>query len=1432
MVLPIVALLPSEGVTAPQAGVLASVWEGRTHVVGVADSLLVIQAVAETSAFLLVQQSPQDLDEVTAQCWIRCLDAYLAANSTLVGPSLKVHDGTLKATLAKGWVQLEKACRTKPQSAIFALGEWFWNEPDQVTNTVMAIETAAGHKNLTSLLTEIKNIETSSIVEESSTTMDSASTMYTSLLAKTFQCILLPGPTSEVESTNIWVPTTDVYELGIAILQLVPGQSIFGNEESQSKFVMNQIIQWTVLHTSSISKQVSKQLALLDLDLFHSLFRGVRGTSSSAINISARQAWETLLREVILARPDLQILSDCLVSLWGLGWTATDLRTNELSDLCIQTAQMAISDAKETVTSSHHHHDDSESDVTEILPDEEYVKEAIFLKGCVGLGMTIRESLVGDTVVEALVNAACPTENTVEISANPVLDTIVAMIENDKLLPSHPFVLAALTQSWRQGGRVWNDRVLSWLVESDRQNASLSFLVDRASKELKGWLDQMISSSDYDDSRAWIWVERAYRLLDLCQSIDSDDSNIPLPSLTLVGLGDISLWEQGPNLYLSQCFIRLIRYLERPRRWRAITDSDTDSLNLLVSILVNLSGGSPNFLEADLARRREDGCAILLSELAFSELGKDLHLDACFTCVEYLSFFMKETGGEQAKACKIIAVLSQLVSARFPALTPAATIASANGKLQASDVQVGDKIIYITRDDNKKEELCTVIKVHKDLPGELYFTIRLNRNGSLHERQTVVDRLRKADLTASDDQTVREGSTRIDEVDAEEKDLRDRLVVNLLNEVVVPTVGAWRDLYYEIYNIVITQCGLLNGRGIGSIHYSVLQKMLEMQQEIQPLLSSPNPDNDQIASCFWRLSLALGFGINAPSSPWGISLLGLNSSDSVPYVLSYFQDTDKVSTTEIDCAVTAWLSVCAPHCQDVELRHHTFSKLFQIAARLFKESNHGFSPSHAIALRAVEVGQLESHKAGQGASTLQDSEAEALTELVKAFSSTWTDIESIASPSSIADPSAGPSWQSLPTFKSVMEASINERPQFLSIACRQCLDELTRCLYSPSKRWYAMQVLETYSSSGQPLQESNGEDDIINSKSLARLEQWSKDLLEEEAADLEDDMATVAQWMCKEQMNDVEAWHDDDNINDNNACGRMLSWLSTLQIVDAASGKESINRPAFTSYISRSETVNAMLDLALIYGNIGTERKAKFDTLVALETILKSHINHGRQHEDSSSLDLSKLATLVIFRTIEVFPTLAKNWWEMSCPKYLTQTVRDFVETQVSPEILKRAIESIKNASAFGEMQVKGSSMSREVTAMYVQDDFTLSVVVKLPLSFPFRRAEVDCSKTLGIPESRWKRWSLQITQMLNNQGGTLKDALLLWKENVDKEFEGVEPCPVCYSVLHVKSHKLPSLECKTCHNCFHSDCLFEWFKSSGKSACVICQQPWSGIRV
>jgi hypothetical protein len=44
----------------------------------------------------------------------------------------------------------------------------------------------------------------------------------------------------------------------------------------------------------------------------------------------------------------------------------------------------------------------------------------------------------------------------------------------------------------------------------------------------------------------------------------------------------------------------------------------------------------------------------------------------------------------------------------------------------------------------------------------------------------------------------------------------------------------------------------------------------------------------------------------------------------------------------------------------------------------------------------------------------------------------------------------------------------------------------------------------------------------------------------------------------------------------------------------------------------------------------------------------------------------------------------------------------------------------------------------------------------------------------MGISEGRWRRWTLQIIQLLSHQDGSVLDAILLWKKNVDKEFEGI----------------------------------------------------------
>ena len=84
-----------------------------------------------------------------------------------------------------------------------------------------------------------------------------------------------------------------------------------------------------------------------------------------------------------------------------------------------------------------------------------------------------------------------------------------------------------------------------------------------------------------------------------------------------------------------------------------------------------------------------------------------------------------------------------------------------------------------------------------------------------------------------------------------------------------------------------------------------------------------------------------------------------------------------------------------------------------------------------------------------------------------------------------------------------------------------------------------------------------------------------------------------------------------------------------------------------------------------------------------------------------------------------------------------------------------------------------------------------------------------------------------KVANFLSCQNGATAEAMRIWKSNFDKEFEGNEECPICYSIIHTTNHSLPRLACKTCKHKFHSACLYKWFSTSHKSTCPLCQTPF-----
>ena len=167
----------------------------------------------------------------------------------------------------------------------------------------------------------------------------------------------------------------------------------------------------------------------------------------------------------------------------------------------------------------------------------------------------------------------------------------------------------------------------------------------------------------------------------------------------------------------------------------------------------------------------------------------------------------------------------------------------------------------------------------------------------------------------------------------------------------------------------------------------------------------------------------------------------------------------------------------------------------------------------------------------------------------------------------------------------------------------------------------------------------------------------------------------------------------------------------------------------------------------------------------------------------------------------------------------------------VSPTLIAAEFKAV-SAMTFagdgtGSLTVKPSIATREVLTTYEIDESSLELAVRLPTAYPLAPAELVCAKRVGISEARLRKWMLGISAILKHQNGAVAQGLLQWQRNIDAEFAGVEPCPICYAVIHPVDHQKPRLRCRQCSNTFHATCLYTWFRTSSKSSCPLCVTPW-----
>ncbi|KAL9643903.1 hypothetical protein ABK040_013313 [Willaertia magna] len=276
-----------------------------------------------------------------------------------------------------------------------------------------------------------------------------------------------------------------------------------------------------------------------------------------------------------------------------------------------------------------------------------------------------------------------------------------------------------------------------------------------------------------------------------------------------------------------------------------------------------------------------------------------------------------------------------------------------------------------------------------------------------------------------------------------------------------------------------------------------------------------------------------------------------------------------------------------------------------------------------------------------------------------------------------------------------------------------------------------------------------------------------------------------------------------ENENNNlNELPYLLSWYYTLSLLENEKIDSSLQETIFTKLKEHSTNYHFILNLLIcfLFGE-------KEDNEMMIQSkIFKEIIND------------------LIFKFSKMLSLFIRLWFNNCNDNSCVDWIQKLFLEKYSPQIIKDELFRIKNYTK--ELNVK-ILFGNQIIAKYEQDEVVLKLTITIPDLYPLKPLQIESNEHSGaIDENKYRKWILKMTTMLFNTvtSNGVVDVLMLWKENLEKHFQGVEPCPICYSVVSGKDHQLPKIECKVCHNRFHGACLYRWFSTSGNQSCPMCR--------
>eukprot|EP00804_Cyclotella_cryptica_P003277 CCRYP_010525-RA/>CCRYP_010525-RA protein AED:0.01 eAED:0.01 QI:921/1/1/1/1/1/3/599/1584 len=1397
MILPMVASLPQGEVEKGDKTdhpfplvVVEGLWEGRKSAVGAMDTSAILSSVAECVTYLMLRR-PKDSDTTfTTESWTACGQLFLDCLSYFLneapysgfGPGASSLD-ELCTTIARDLIRLDAASFDDGTTdrGITQIQSFFWNHNGMQKTLLLAKRERQ---------TNLKLIRLMSIIISLTPNAEQPSSHLLPSLKALFSEILVSSDARGNKSC-----TKEEVELILKIIQFCGAQTLFPiqkaigvhpdtNQTSLSleEFCVNNLIRWILIHATTAPAAIPT-----DFNIGKLLLLSIRPLHQQ------RQVWETILRELIKSFCDVSTLATGLCAMASDSDDIDLIRCRALDQFANELGNIFMDNFRRSHDLSHQPGDTDD-------PAVSYQGDmSLFFNSCVGI-FDRKSILVSSSVIKQWVDLCCYESKSDRLildddeGSNSLLKALLLLgssSENGVLTRDE--LVKLVIQSWVEGGKIWQQAVKNYhlTVESGNEERLLrDQIISAAALSLREDIRRK-PPSDHAvmELTCQAWSKKAVRLLEISES----------GSLQSLGI-DMDLCEKirqrNDEEFLFLNLMYLLHSVDSYIRCRELLLSGSENQELFVNINSSIVDRE-NALLQPFQDRTQRNTQLIETLGGPSELTE--YVQNCVVqCVDLLACHMK---ADKENDCdQILTALSYLVSLLFPSKW--SSDSGCKDSIVAKDVKEGDTVWYEKAEGVRVK--ATIVKVHTDDFPNLYFTIKEENSP---ERQTVANRLRRNHVDSSE--------VRLNENTATSREYLGRYMIDHLVRPFVPTLHSQADLCVqhevsaECINIVLSQIGMLSV-GIGSVRYEIFQILSSVKSCFCEVIRNFDQHLEQASSVLRYMALAMGYGRFTKSSARG-NLVDLKlSTDEMFTCLLDLYDDHSASLKErtahmksFHVSVAMWLAVATNEARGGDILRRLSGMISFMCDVLLSDQD---GDSSMILMKAIIAFQVASKNCMDYSSVDSIHEKYVFQKITHCFvnilktSTFWVE-----------------------TYASILKYYAKEVPGTALHAANIFSNDLYECLKFPMKRWCAFQLLMLHAKAFTTI--ISMEDVVIPSDTEVFLSEWKAGLDEEEATELEGDVRVAAAWLSGTMMTHIQdiGRCTSSSLTPESECytlklSEILVWMLFLEIFDNAGAVDMRNRSSISAFLQKTKATGAIMILSLQEADLDVGRK---------ENIFEC-INP----DFNSDLVLREVATLAVFRTIESLPTLVKSWFHDDCPRYSQQKLITFVENKVAPETLQRELVRIKDATSFGDMSVSGSAVSREVVATYQQDECQLSVTIRIPSTFPLRNVEVDCQKTLGIAEKRWRRWALNIMMMLNNQDGSILDALLLWKENVDKEFDGVEPCPVCYSVLCIKTHSMPNLQCKTCNNRFHSLCLHKWFQSSGKSNCVLCQQPWSGIKV